>query len=91
MKDEDSLIMSMSTTSLPSQELPFLFYGQNTVQNVKQNIQSLTNIRNSMKNTMLMLHQRKQLYESNVNREKLWKLTGYDILLITNLMRREKL
>lgn len=56
-------------------------YGQNTVLNAKQNTRSLTSIHNSMKNTMLMLHQRKQPCESNVNREKPWKLTGSAIHL----------
>ena len=42
---------------------------------------SLFSIHNSMKNTMLMLHQRKQPCESNVNREKPWKLTGSAIYL----------
>ena len=77
----DSRIMSMSTTNLPNRESPFPFYGQNTVLNAKQNTRSLTSIHNSMKNTMLMLHQRKQPCESNVNREKPWKLTGSAIHL----------
>ena len=78
MMEEDSRIMSMSTTNLPNLELPFPFYGQNTVPNVKQNTRFLISIHNSMKNTMLMLHQRKQLCGSNVNQEKPWKLTGYE-------------
>ena len=81
MMEEDSRIMSMSTTNLPNRESPFPFYGQNTVLNAKQNTRSLTSIHNSMKNTMLMLHQRKQPCESNVNREKPWKLTGSAIHL----------
>ena len=81
MMEEDSRIMSMSTTNLPNLELPFPFYGQNTVPNVKQNTRFLISIHNSMKNTMLMLHQRKQPCESNVNREKPWKLTGSAIHL----------
>lgn len=47
----------------------------------EQTTRFLISIHNSMKNTMLMLHQRKQLCGSNVNQEKPWKLTGSAIHL----------